>query len=88
MNYKTPTLREKVEKYEEFLHLLNTAVTCCNNEMARRLVSNADAWSYAHRVGNGELNDRKQQQCINAAFHRLCQYKDRLENIKETKEHE
>ena len=71
---KTPTLREKVEKYEEFLHLLNMACTCSNNEMAKALVENADRWSYAHRVGNGELSDRKQQACINAAFHSLCDY--------------
>jgi hypothetical protein len=69
---KTPTLREKVEKYEEFLHLLNMACTCSNNEMAKQLVENADRWSYAHRVGNGQLSDRKQQACINAAFHALC----------------
>jgi hypothetical protein len=86
MKYKTPTLREKVQQYETFLHLLNTAVTCCNDKMAQRLVSNADTWSYAHRVGNGELSDRKQQACINAAFHNLCTYKNGPESVHEIRE--
>jgi len=36
------------------------------------LVENADDWSYSHRIGNGELSDKKQQQVINNAFWKLC----------------
>ena len=83
MRYKTPKLKEKVAMYEKFLHALNMGVTCVDNEMVRELVSNADRWSYAHRMGNGELSDREQQQLINVAFWTLC---DTPEADKATKE--
>ena len=35
------------------------------------LVTNADIWSYSHRISNGELSDKKQQQAINNAFWKL-----------------
>ena len=43
-----------------------------NNDGIRELVENADNFSYSHRVGNGELSDKKQQQVINNAFWKLC----------------
>lgn len=70
---KKPTLKQKVDQYEAFLHLLNVGVTAQNNEMVRKLVTNADNWSYAHRVGNGELSERKQDQIITRSFWRLCE---------------
>jgi hypothetical protein len=69
---KKPTLKEKVQMYESYLHKINSFVICCDNEGIAELVSNADKWSYAHRVGNGELSDTKQQQAINNAFWDLC----------------
>jgi len=42
-----------------------------NNNGIRELVKNADNFSYSHRVGNGELSDKKQQQAINNAFWKL-----------------
>lgn len=83
MKAKTPTLKEKVAMYERFLNALNIGVTCVNNDMVRELVMNADRWSYAHRVGNGEPSDREQQRMINEAFWRLC---DTPEADKATKE--
>ena len=47
---------------------------CCisgNNNGIRELIENADNFSYSHRVGNGELSDKKQQQAINNAFWKL-----------------
>lgn len=70
---KKPTLREKVQHYETFLHLLNAGVTAQNDAMVRKLVSNADNWSYAHRVGNGEISEKKQDQIITRSFWRLCE---------------
>lgn len=70
-NYKKPTLKQKIEMYENFLHKINMFRISCNNEGIRELVDNADIWSYSHRVGNGELSDRKQQQAINNAFWHL-----------------
>ena len=68
---KTPTLRQKVEQYESFLHKINSFVICCNNDGIAELVQNADNWSYSHRVGNGEPSDREQQKLINNAFWKL-----------------
>ena len=65
-------LTEKVEKYEQFLHDLNMyAEVTLNHKKAQRLVNNACDWSYAHRVGNGELSDEEQDAKIRRAFDRL-----------------
>lgn len=68
---KKPTLKEKVEMYESYLHLINSFLMSGNNEGIGELIQNADNWSYAHRRGNGELSDKKQQQIINNAFWKL-----------------
>ena len=69
---KSPTNKEKVAIYEEFLHKINMFVICCDNDGVAELVQNADHWSYMHRVGNGELSDKKHQELINNAFWKLC----------------
>jgi hypothetical protein len=69
---KTPTLKEKVQMYESFLHKINSFIISCNNEGIAELVQNADNWSYSHRVGNGESSDREQQRMINNQFWKLC----------------
>lgn len=69
---RKPTLKEKIEMYEYFLHKINMFVISCNNNGIAELVKNADNWSYAHRVGNGEISDKEQQQHINNAFWKLC----------------
>ena len=68
---KNPTLKQKVEMYENFLHKINSFIVSCNHEGISELINNADNWSYCHRVGNGELSDRVQQQLINNAFWKL-----------------
>lgn len=69
---RTPTLKQKVEMYEAFLHKINSFIISCNNDGITELVENADNWSYSHRVGNGEPSDREQQRMINNAFWKLC----------------
>ena len=69
---KTPTLKQKVAQYENFLHKINMCCISGNNDGIRELVENADNWSYSHRICNGEISDRKQQQLINNAFWKLC----------------
>ena len=54
------TDKEKIEIYEAFLHAINMAVVCCNNERIRELVENADSWSYAHRCGEFMTDDERQ----------------------------
>ena len=68
---KTPTLKEKVEQYEEFLHNINMHMLCGDSAGIQKLLNNADSWSYAHRVGNGELSERQQQKAVNKCFWNL-----------------
>jgi len=70
-NMKTPTIKQKVLIYEEFLHKLNACLMSGNNEAIGELIKNADNWSYAHRRGNGEFSDNQQQKIINNAFWKL-----------------
>jgi len=69
---KTPTKDEKIAIYEQYLHALSIMCMCVDNFGVKELVTNADIWSYAHRVGNGELSDEEQQQAIDNAFWKLC----------------
>lgn len=80
---KKPTLKQKVEMYESYLHKINMFIISSNNDGIKELVYNADNWSYSHRIGNGELSDRKQKQAINNAFWKLL---DTPEADKATKE--
>ena len=69
---KTPNQKQKIEMYESFLHRINMCIISGNHGGIAELVGNADDWSFSHRIGNGELSDRKQQQVINNAFWKLC----------------
>jgi len=80
---KTPTLKEKVAKYEEYLHRINACLISGNNEGIGELIENADNWSYAHRRGNGELSDKQQQTIINKAFWKLCETPKSDQAVKE-----
>jgi len=69
-------LLEKVQKYEEFLHSLQlNAEVILNSDNVRQLIGNACRWSYAHRVGNGELSYEEQDKIISQAFEKLCEIK-------------
>jgi len=68
---KTPTKDEKIAMYERYLHTLSMMSTCVDIFGVKELVTNADIWSYAHRVGNGELDDDRQQSAIDKAFWKL-----------------
>ena len=65
---KTPTLEEKVEQYEQFLHNINMMLVASSTEGIQKLIDNADRWSYMHRIGNGELSEEEQQKLIDKAF--------------------
>ena len=69
---KTPNKNEKITMYEAFLHRINMFIISSNNDGIKELVENADNWSYAHRISNGEASDREQQKYINNAFWKLC----------------
>ncbi len=65
-------LREKVATYERVLHDINmyAAITLDRDSMAR-IIDMICNWSYAHRVGNGELDDEEQSKIIQRAYARL-----------------
>lgn len=69
---KMPTDKEKIAEYERFLHLINMSLISGNDKTIQKLVSNADAWSYAHRVGNGEIEESEQEKIIARKFWKLC----------------
>jgi len=63
---------EKVAIYEQFLHLLQLhAEVVMNSEKVRTLINNACRWSYAHRVGNGELTEEEQARIVERALQNL-----------------
>jgi len=67
-HYPAPTKNERIRYMEALLHQLNAARTAGNVEAIHQLLNRIDDWSYAHRVGNGALTDRQQQQLIHKAF--------------------
>jgi hypothetical protein len=68
---KKPTLREQVALFHHIMDWANMACMGCDNGHFKKIVHAMDDWSYAHRVGNGELTERQQQNCINRAYRRL-----------------
>lgn len=69
--HKQPTLKEKVKMYEQFLDCLALYAETGNNCLVQDLINNAGDWAYAHRVGNGELSEKQQDQIIAAKFWKL-----------------
>ena len=68
---KNPTLKQKVEEYERFLHNINLMMIAGSNKGIKQLLANADNWSYAHRRGNGTYSEKEQQEIINKTFWKL-----------------
>jgi hypothetical protein len=69
---KKPTLKEKVEVYENFLHRINFHRSLTMNEKAIcELLELADAWSYAHRQGNGEGGEKEMNERVNFEFNKF-----------------
>ena len=77
MNFKTPTQKQKIAVYEQFLHQLALYADTGNRGLGD-LINKAGSWSYAHRVGNGELPEKKQQEIVNKNFWNLTAIPDIL----------
>ena len=75
---KKPTLKQKVEMYEKFLHDIQMYSVCGRGDLIQILIDNACSWSYAHRVGNGEFSDKKQDYFITNNFWKLTTIPDVL----------
>lgn len=66
------TDKEKIAVYEDILHALHfAAYVTMNRERVAELLDKISAWSYAHRMGNGELTDAEVQKNIEKAFEKF-----------------
>jgi predicted ATP-grasp superfamily ATP-dependent carboligase len=72
-----PTVKEKVAVYESMLHSIQMhAVVNMNPAAVQEMINRICAWSYAHRVGNGELSDKQIQERVDTAFWRFDIHKE------------
>jgi hypothetical protein len=72
MKKTKPTLREQVQTFHAFMHIVNMECICGGmSDHIRNIMIAMDDWSYAHRRGNGEPTEREQQQMVNVAFWKL-----------------
>lgn len=81
MKIKKPTLKEKVQIYEQLFHKINMSRIIFDHEKLLKLLDNIDRWSYAHRQGNGELSEKAQQELVNSNFWTLLDINSNKENI-------
>lgn len=73
---KHPTMHEKIKVYEELLHSLQFHSTVSmRHDQVLAILEKINAWSYAHRQGNGELSEAEQQARIDEAFWQLDRVK-------------
>ncbi len=71
---KEPTKDEKIREYELLLHKIQLyAEITLDAKRLQILIANICRWSYAHRVGNGEINEEDQEKIIRHAFWKLNQ---------------
>lgn len=72
MAKKTPLMKEKIAIYERLLHDIqfHREVTM-NSQAVVALLDKIGNWSYSHRRGNGEYNEKEQQAIVDAAFWKL-----------------
>lgn len=65
-------LRGKVATYERLLHDINMyAAITLDSQTMKEIISLICEWSYAHRVGNGQLSDEEQAEMVQKAYNRL-----------------
>jgi hypothetical protein len=69
---KRKVVEEKLRIHEAFLHKINLCMLVGDEATLKELLNNADAWSYAHRQGNGELSEKEQEKLINKKLQKLC----------------
>ncbi len=66
-------VHRRVTMYERFLHDMQMyAAVVMDGKKIQKLIDNACAWSYSHRVGNGEYCEDEQDDIIRRAFDKLC----------------
>jgi hypothetical protein len=67
-----PNRNEKIDVYERLLHDIqfHREVTM-NPQMVAKLLDKIGDWSYSHRRGNGECDEKEQQTAVDKAFWNL-----------------
>jgi hypothetical protein len=72
---KNRQLKNKIEHYETILHTIqmHREITM-NREKLVKLLELISAWSYAHRVGNGELYEDEIQKNVDRAFKNIMNF--------------
>jgi len=70
-NYKTPTLKEKVEAYESFLESINRSLRTSDMEKLKSLIQNADTWAYIKTSRVKGICPKEHQKILNEAFWKL-----------------
>jgi hypothetical protein len=67
-----PNRNEKIEVYERLLHDIQFHREVTMNQAAViALLDKIGAWSYSHRRGNGEYDEKEQQAIVDRAFWNL-----------------
>jgi len=67
-------MEKENEVFRQVFHYINThAAITMNMEKMQEIIGAICSWSYAHRVGNGELSDEEQQAVIDRAFDKIKQ---------------
>lgn len=65
----TPSDDQKLKTYEDVLHAIHVySQVSLDYDKLGNIHENISRWSYAHRVGNGEISEESQQILINCAF--------------------
>ena len=70
------TAKEKVDIYEKFFHQLQLHMSVTlNHSKVNEGLKIIDMWSYAHRIGNGELTDKAQKKLIENQIMKMKEYR-------------
>jgi len=64
-------IKERNKIYEAVFHKIQACSVGFQGDKIREIIGKICNWSYAHRVGNGELSDKEQQERIDAALDAL-----------------
>lgn len=62
---------ERLAIYEGFFHKLNLYILSAQRQKITEAISLIDDWSYAHRVGNGELTLAEQKACVEGVIEKM-----------------
>ena len=69
---KWQQIEKENEVFRRVFHHINTHFSITHNAgKMHEIIHAISSWSYAHRVGNGELSDEEQQERVDRAFDRI-----------------